>query len=522
MAIQYYVASADVLGTVQETFNISSSNNKLSIAIDGGSAQLFTLTSGSSRTAAQVATDLNTTVAAHVTLLSGNAGVTYTAVTTGTPGNSITVRYFDPGVNNATLSVSVTSLAITVSLATDSGGAITSTALLVKAAVDAFGASAALVTTLLTGTGGTVVTAVGTTNLAGGISGLTGASASAYNGFFRLTTNSGNGSGSTILFNSPSNNANSTLGVSGTTTGFARISTAFVGNVKADISTNLETILLSAGWTTISGHATTNLLMQSGLSPSGLQMRLRIKDNGGNCSALSIENKTSTIAQGNTSTNQGLFLLPGTLKNFRVIANKYQAFIFSTSFTSSREFVYVGVPALPSELVGLITDCIIGAGDAQTDSDAIYRATFRTALDFDGNNTVNLMPNQAFILNGSFAEVSNNTWFLNGVTAAGNNNGTATLRLISTSGRGSNNQSGYRWHDGASFINDAIISFGMSSNNDEGLARGYIWDACVVSDFFAADNTVTGMDSHNWWIVTQNNMGGSNGDNRGSLFLVVP
>lgn len=522
MAIQYYNATADVIGTVLQNFTISGSNNQLSISINGGSAQVFTLTSGT-RTATQIAADLTITASASKTILTSNAGILYTAVGAGTPGNSITITYLDPGANNALLSVSVTGTAITVNLATNSGGSITSTASSVKTAVDSFSPASALVSTALTGTGATVVTAVSATNLVGGISGLTGANAVAYAGALRITTNSALGSSSSIQFNTPSNNANSTLGVSGTTTGFARINTTFVGNVKSDISTNLETILDSAGWTTVSGHATTNLLMQSGVTPDGLQMRLRIKDNGGNCIALSIENRTSTLAQGNNSGNNGLFLLPGTLKNFRVIANKYQAFIFSTSFSASREFVYAGVVALPPELSGIITDCIVGGSNAQTDSDVAVRSSFRTGLDFDSGSASPLMPNQCFILNGSLSEVANDTFLLNGVTSVGNNGGPATLRLISTSGRGtaSGNQSGYKWHDGASFINDAILAFGMATVTDEGLARGYMWDACVVTDFFSADNTVTGMDSHNWWIVTQNNIGGS-GDNRGTLFLVVP
>lgn len=88
-----------------------------------------------------------------------------------TPGTTptITVTYVDPSANNATLSVGVVSQAITVNLATGSGGAITSTAAQIKAAIEASVAASALVVVELAasndGTG--VVTAMSAQTLAG-------------------------------------------------------------------------------------------------------------------------------------------------------------------------------------------------------------------------------------------------------------------------------------------------------------------------------------------------------------------
>ncbi|MBP9897468.1 MAG: hypothetical protein KBF28_03790 [Gemmatimonadales bacterium] len=79
-------------------------------------------------------------------LAGANNDLDITAVTAGADGNDITVAYIDPGANNAALSVSVTGTAITVNLATGGGGAITSTAADVDAAIDALPAAAALVT----------------------------------------------------------------------------------------------------------------------------------------------------------------------------------------------------------------------------------------------------------------------------------------------------------------------------------------------------------------------------------------
>lgn len=85
------------------------------------------------------------------------------------PGTTPTVRiaFVDPSANNAALSVAVASQDITVNLATNGSGTITSTAAQVKAAIEASAAAAALVTVALApsndGTG--VVTALAQTAL---------------------------------------------------------------------------------------------------------------------------------------------------------------------------------------------------------------------------------------------------------------------------------------------------------------------------------------------------------------------
>lgn len=96
------------------------------------------------------------------------ADITYTAVNQGTGGNAITVVYVVAG-NNTVLSVAVAGSAITVNLATNGGGAATSTAAQVQAAVAASVAASALVTSAVTGTAATVQAAHAAANLAGAI-----------------------------------------------------------------------------------------------------------------------------------------------------------------------------------------------------------------------------------------------------------------------------------------------------------------------------------------------------------------
>lgn len=73
-------------------------------------------------------------------------GLIFTAVAYGAPGNDISIEYLDPAANDAALAVSVLGTKISVSLATGSGGAITSTAADVLAAIEASAAASDLVT----------------------------------------------------------------------------------------------------------------------------------------------------------------------------------------------------------------------------------------------------------------------------------------------------------------------------------------------------------------------------------------
>lgn len=98
-----------------------------------------------------------------------DADLTYTAVVFGEDGNDITVTHVDPSANNATLDVTVSGTDITVSLATDGGGLITSTAAQVKAAVNADPEASLLVLCEDENAGAGVVNAVVQTPLTGGV-----------------------------------------------------------------------------------------------------------------------------------------------------------------------------------------------------------------------------------------------------------------------------------------------------------------------------------------------------------------
>ncbi len=100
-----------------------------------------------------------------------NQSLTYTSVPLGTIGNATTIRLLDPSAINQALSVTVSGVAITVHLATDGAGMITSTGDDIKAAVNASVLSSPLI--LVSGTNASVVTALVATHLASGTDGGT-------------------------------------------------------------------------------------------------------------------------------------------------------------------------------------------------------------------------------------------------------------------------------------------------------------------------------------------------------------
>jgi hypothetical protein len=118
--------------------------------------------------------EIKAAAAALTTALSGaNNDLVFTAVTAGPEGNSIRIKYVVAGTGTP-LSVEVAALDITVNVATDGGGAATSTATQVAAAIAAHPVASQLVTTAnaAANNGSGVVAALSFTNLTGGSLGI--------------------------------------------------------------------------------------------------------------------------------------------------------------------------------------------------------------------------------------------------------------------------------------------------------------------------------------------------------------
>jgi len=103
-------------------------------------------------------------------------GLTFTAVNEGEAGNEIEIVFANPGSNNASLGIEVEGTKITVNLATDASGDITSTATEIAEAITEHSGASALVEVEVSGTGGTAV-AAGAKKLEGGADGVPGSDA---------------------------------------------------------------------------------------------------------------------------------------------------------------------------------------------------------------------------------------------------------------------------------------------------------------------------------------------------------
>ena len=115
------------------------------------------------------APDARIAVAAAVTLGAGDAAVTAMADVAGAAGNTISLALLNPQGNNQALAVTVDDRAISVELATDANGLITTTATELAVAVNADAVASALLTLAAQGTGAGVVAVAPPSLLAGGL-----------------------------------------------------------------------------------------------------------------------------------------------------------------------------------------------------------------------------------------------------------------------------------------------------------------------------------------------------------------
>lgn len=243
------------------------------------------------------------------------------------------------------------------------------------------------------------------------------------------------------------------------------------------------------------------ILMQSATTPQSVATRVRFRDVGSTavCISFSIENSNSTLAGGNSVSN-GSYLLPAAAKTFRIIANKYQCFIFSPITTPVRSFVAFGVPYLPSFLSGVITECGWMTNNAASDTDGTLRVGFRTRMQTEPG-----IVSVQGIVNSNLLDI-----------AAQNAQTGRTYIVWSSFATASGSQTGVHWHDTSALMTEPLIAWATSSGTGEALIRGQLWDAVLIADTFAGDSTST-FDSHNWWAITDNNT-----TDKVTLFVVVP
>lgn len=275
---------------------------------------------------------------------------------------------------------------------------------------------------------------------------------------------------------------------------------------KQELSDCIQDNLTTAGWTVISGSHTTSVLMESASTPASLQMRLSLTQ-GTNCVILKGRNVGNTKAA-----TTGQFLLPAVAKVFRVVANKYQYFVYTDGATTARSFAAGGVLYVPS-FTGL-TEAIWTVGNAVSDTDTGVNSSFKFCL------------NLVTSCNG--AGTNSNSWVtLNGTQlefVSANNQGYVGIPhfvLPFASYNTGTTLGPYKWFDGSAFITEPLMAFSPIGSQTLSTINGSTWDTAIITDSIAAETVLT-FDTHSWIAITNSNTGSAGIWARGTLVHVVP
>lgn len=279
------------------------------------------------------------------------------------------------------------------------------------------------------------------------------------------------------------------------------VNTTFTGDTRQAIVTGLEAALASAGWSTISGGGSANVKMESAATPSGFKVRVRLIEPGsGSCAQIKLLDSTESFTQ-----TGAFYLNPGASKTFRVIACRYQFFIFVPGPIVSREFAAVGCPYIPAAYTGVINQAFWAHGNAINDGDTTLRNSFRTRMHSSGAN--NELPNQCYLVNSSFWEINNN---------ANANQGSSNL--VVPSGGSHLVLGGYRWHDGNGLLTEPLIAYGDVTNGEPKI-RGQLWNALLSTTPQTIESSFS-ISGNSFFVISNDT--GTTQHAPGSLLLVIP
>lgn len=285
-----------------------------------------------------------------------------------------------------------------------------------------------------------------------------------------------------------------------------------VSGSRQELIGAIETALTTAGWSTLSGAGSGDVLMRSAATPAGLQCRVRLYEGVSTTVEIYFSNGTGTA-----TASTPIYLLPAAAETWRVVANRYQLFVFTVSSTTvARKWLAGGVPYVPS--FSGVVEAVWSHGNS--DNSGNYRSSFRTVLSLQFNNTTGAgsPPCMWHLVNGTH-------WGGCGGNSP-NQQGWPTLVVPAAADLRFADVSGYRWYDDSSLIVEPLIAWGISGNTNERRLIGQLWDAVIVTDAFFSETTYN-IDSRTFFNVTNQNLGCCSGSNngiqaRGSLLLLIP
>lgn len=292
---------------------------------------------------------------------------------------------------------------------------------------------------------------------------------------------------------------------------------------KQDLIDDIETALLNggggAGWTTISGSGTTDLLMASGTTAQSLQIYARFKDNSGTGIQVYLESTDGSLKPASYTTSNGGTLLATNLLSYKVVASKYQFLIYTANATTSRQFVWVGMPYLNTTLAANITRAGWMVSSAASDSDGTSRCHLRNAAAM-ACNAFNAAPNYELMVNSS--------WWENANDIGGNTNSAIGAPRLLLGGITSDlnytisSATGYRWRTATPSIvtSDVLVAWGSTGTTAESMINGQLFDCLFIADSQPINTTST-FDSHDWINITNSNTGSGSNYVRGGVWCSV-
>jgi hypothetical protein len=242
--------------------------------------------------------------------------------------------------------------------------------------------------------------------------------------------------------------------------GFTPCNTTFLGDTRADIATNLISILTANGWSVVVNNSATDQVLQSSTTPAGQKVRVHIKDPGsGNCAQI-LPQKASAGVDLTT-----LYLLPGSTSTYRVIANPYQFFVFRDAVVpAAREFCCVVVPFCPPGVAAISSDIFFAACNGRNDGDT-------------GGAGVTFLSSQIWTFGCVEYVIGGNVWNYNSDQYT-NNYGVLQFAYLVDPGGNSNSMR--QFQDNSFVVTDALVGWNSTTNNSNALSVGWIWDAILI------------------------------------------
>ena len=244
-----------------------------------------------------------------------------------------------------------------------------------------------------------------------------------------------------------------------------------------------------AGWSIASGSSG-DWILNSAISNSN-QMALRIYDPGSGSTARLSPRKVD----GTQIAPTDIFLLPGV--SWRIIAYPSQLAVFVPGTPVSRQVGFVSALYNLPDVLGAPTPVIIAHGNAQGDTDATLRHSYRTAFGFTATSQTGI-------------HYSN----YNGTFYGGSPSAVTGCHTIET---GTNQR---KFRDGSFLVTEPLAGWGATGFADTPTIGGQIWGGFVTSENITLDTTIT-FDGRTFWGFGNTAVSAIPTQQLGSLMLAV-